>query len=141
MQEEDIEEGVLEWLKNEDRILLQRLCEIENVDFNEKTGTGYYETMHVPCPYQPLSNDKQAMELVKKYKLAIVWDDSKEDWEVGSSSNFRPGAVSKDLNRAICMAIIKEYAPTHDDNLDALKYTIVGATGDKVTTDEDIRND
>ncbi len=61
-------------------------------------------------PYWPLSNDAQAMELVKKFKLEPRYNSIQEEWFVTESYSQRIFAWSEDLNRAIVEVIAKMQA-------------------------------
>ncbi len=62
-------------------------------------------------PYDPLNNDMEAMELVKKLVLRISRTRSiPEKWGVYSSSQFAHMTMDEDLNRAIvqCVSSLQE---------------------------------
>lgn len=68
-----------------------------------REGEGFYGMV-----YQPLHDDAQAMELVKKFLLRI--DRSRgipEKWGVYSNSNYSDTVINADLNRAICECVAK----------------------------------
>ncbi len=58
--------------------------------------------------WNPLTNDAQAMALVKKFVLHIEWLATK-DWSVdfGSRAQIQFVACNSDLNRAICECVAK----------------------------------
>jgi len=60
-----------------------------------------------PVKYNPIMNDAQAMALVKKMRLCIG---SVGGWSVWSGLQDSGSSQSKDLNRAICMAVAKMQA-------------------------------
>ena len=63
--------------------------------------------------YDPLHDDAQAMALVKKLKLTIVWTDARLDgWRVRGWRTGKTGALCEevdndDLNRAIIECVAK----------------------------------
>jgi hypothetical protein len=91
--------------------LLKRLAEIEGKEFNPKivvpewSGYGYGD-------WNPLTNDAQAMALVKKYNVAVSRGYSRDGttadwvaWALGSERGMEEASDS-DLNTAICMAVV-----------------------------------
>jgi len=65
---------------------------------------GYRNSSH----YNPLHDDAQAMALVKRQGLHIVWQPMCPDiWKVDDTTHV---AADKDLNRAICECVAKMQA-------------------------------
>jgi len=101
--------------------LLQRLAEIEGLSwmdsyesgddaqFTFSVARGYYLPNGVL--FKPLTNDAQAMALLKKYLLTVLWSGQ---WEVVHEGNNSVLSVGEDesLNRAICMAIVEAHSGT-----------------------------
>lgn len=56
--------------------------------------------------YQPLHNDAQAMALVKKFKLNIMWSEHGW-WAVRQNDITALTSRDEDLNRAICECVAK----------------------------------
>jgi len=57
-------------------------------------------------PYTPITNDAQAMALVKASRLEIIWRSMNKQWQVSPVSNF-PEVSNADLNRAIVECVAK----------------------------------
>lgn len=68
--------------------------------------------------YNPLSDDAQAMTLVKKFKLEGRHSDARKgfsgEWLVTPSYQVEPFAYSDDLNRAICECVAKMQLARHE---------------------------
>lgn len=55
--------------------------------------------------YHPLTNDAQAMALVKALRLHLAYGSG--TWRVWDTYQERDGTLDPDLNRAICLAVAK----------------------------------
>jgi hypothetical protein len=58
--------------------------------------------------FDPLTNDAQAMALVKKFRLYLEYESDSDEWFIGypaPGSNI--SADNTDLNRAICECVAK----------------------------------
>jgi len=112
--------------------LLQRLAEIEGVkwtdgyiggefpEFPYRVSAGYY--MPGEVRWRPLTDDAQAMALLKKYRVNIIGPSKNVD--TGGEIPLRAicaGPVGRatryvdehtDLNRAICIAIVEAHSGT-----------------------------
>lgn len=79
--------------------------EVRHVSDNEPQHT--IRVIRTGAPYFPLTNDAQAMALVKRIGLTCMW--SRGGWEVSFSeanSEFcKSHAMHMDLNRAICLCV------------------------------------
>jgi len=96
--------------------LLRRLAWIEKADLMNRAGGALapywkHDAMGVHEPWNPLTRDAQAMALMKKYLLTVMWSGQ---WEVVHEGNNSVLSVGEDesLNRAICMAIVEAHGGT-----------------------------
>lgn len=66
-----------------------------------------YQNIEFPTgqEYNPLYDDAQAMELVKKVELDILKHEDK--WQVGKSYTFDKPEIDSNLNLAICQCVAK----------------------------------
>ena len=94
---------------------ITKLCaEAMGLTLGQSEGCGKYST-GVMCYaegayilYDPLHDDAQAMVLVKRQGLHIVWQPMCPDtWKVDDTTHV---AADKDLNRAICECVAKMQA-------------------------------
>lgn len=81
-----------------DEEILRRVAEIE----------GFVNGAEVEWDWNPLTNDAQAMGLVKKYRCGVINPyEGKEEWSVLCES--AAWCADESLNRAICLAIIEAH--------------------------------
>jgi hypothetical protein len=99
--------------------ILMRLAEIEGLAWNRNTSRSLAKATGAWRLWNPLTNDAQAMALMKKYKVGVVNFESPtliyplvtdRDHGWGAYCGTGGSVYNDNLNRAICMAIVEAHS-------------------------------